>query len=81
MVATVVNIKVDSCDIYIGRSPHKKFHYGNPFTHIPFKHFAGNLASVEVNNRDESINCFRQWIEGSKWQDIEPERRLWILEN
>jgi hypothetical protein len=77
MSTIVVNKKYSNYDVYIGRSCSNKFHYGNPFTHI----VESKLASVFVESRAESINCFRQWLEGNRWKDVEPDRRIWILEN
>lgn len=71
----VVDLHKERHDVYIGRKV-DKFHYGNPFT---FKFSA--IAKVMVSSRNESVDAFRKWIKGLDYRDIEPERRLWILDN
>lgn len=60
---------------YIGRK-REGMHFGNPFSSHP-----SSLAEVKVGSRDESIEAFRQWIEGQAYQEVEPDRRDWIKEN
>jgi hypothetical protein len=62
-------------DIYVGRR-RQGFHFGNPFSHDK-----DSLAAVVVASRDEAVACFREWLVGTKWQDVEPDRRKWILVN
>jgi hypothetical protein len=50
-------------------------HYGNPFSHLNAK------GTTKVKSRDEAILCFQLWIDGTGFQDVEPERRQWILDN
>ena len=76
MTTNVVNLRKEKYDIYIGRSTSNKFHYGNPFTHLK----SDTLAKVVVGSREESIDCYREWLSGQGWKDIEQERRLWILD-
>lgn len=73
----VVHCKKDSFDVYIGRPKGKEqFHFGNPFT---WK--AGTKASVVLPEGTDCIEAFREWLEGTDYQDVEPERRQWILDN
>lgn len=65
----VVHCKKEPYDIYIGRKNYTHEHYGNPF---PINKHC---------DREMSINNFRMWIKGQDFQDIEPKRRKWILEN
>ena len=51
-------------------------HFGNPFSHLP-----GTLAGILVGSRDEAVQAFGEWLDGTAWQEVEPARRLWILEN
>lgn len=51
----VVNIKKESCDVYIGRGSK----WGNPFTHIKNRK---TLAKYIVNSREEAISKYRDWI-------------------
>lgn len=51
-------------------------HFGNPFSHS-----AGTLATVHVLSREQAINRFSTWLDGTTDQDVEPERRAWILAN
>jgi hypothetical protein len=75
MSSLVVRCKHQYFDIYIGRSP-TQYHYGNPFGFT-----SGTQALVIVGSREEAVQAFREWLEGSKWQDVEPDRRRWILEH
>ena len=54
-MTTVVNLKKDSYDIYIGRGSK----WGNPFTHIKDKH---TKAEFVVNSRSEAISKYKEWI-------------------
>lgn len=77
-MTTVVHCKEEDCDVYIGRNYRSKMHWGNPFTHYP------NLANkglVVVGSRNKSIIEFEAWLRGDRHQDLEPERRQWILDN
>ncbi len=72
----VINISKDrqrKC-LYMGRAA-SGTHFGNPFTHLT----KDTLAKVVVGSREESIQAFRDWLDGTKYQDIEPVRRLWML--
>lgn len=71
----VVNIRKDKCDIYVGRKS-QGMHYGNPFSHQ-----SGTLAIVVVASVAEAISAYEDWLDGLAYQEIEPERRLWILEH
>lgn len=85
MNITVINIhrdrkldKRNPLDIYIGRDPYNKSrNFGNPFTHIQN---ASNMATITVATREEAVQCFEDWLRGVKWRDVEPERRLWVLQ-
>lgn len=81
MKAKVLNMRVGVIDnkttIYIGRPSGNKFqHFGNPFSPLYI-----SKASVKVNSRDEAIDNFEKWIRGEAFNDVEPERRKWILKN
>ena len=67
--------KTDNNFVYIGRQK-RGMHYGNPFSAK-----STSLAGVKVETREDSIESFRRWILGEAHQDIEPERRKWILAN
>lgn len=71
----VVNLKKEPHDIYIGRTK-DKFHFGNPYTYKE-----QSLGSILVGSRDECITRFRDWIFGVADQQVEPERREWVLSN
>jgi hypothetical protein len=51
-------------------------HFGNPFSHE-----RGTLAVVRVKTREEAIGRHKTWLDGTTDQEVEPERRLWILQN
>lgn len=76
MTTTVGHIKIDSGGVYVGRRRGSAEHFGNPFT---FK--AGTAATVVLRSSQDCIEAFREWLDGSSHQDVEPERRLWILKN
>lgn len=73
----VVNLhKNQPFDIYIGRSKNSQFHWGNPWTHLP------NVANTtKVDSRELALECFRKWICGEAFFDVEPQRRDWMLRN
>jgi hypothetical protein len=61
--------------VYIGRK-REGMHYGNPFSHRPY-----SLAEVRVNSVKEAVQAFYDWLYHRDHQDVEPERRKWILDN
>lgn len=66
---TVVNLRRDPYDVYIGRgSP-----FGNPFTHLS----RPTLASVQVDSRAEAIARYKEYF----YEQIEksPEFRAQVL--
>ena len=75
MTGFVVNIKTSKYDVYIGRKS-SGMHYGNPFSHRE-----RSMGSVMVDTRKEAIDCYADWLAGTRFQDVEPQRRTWILEN
>ncbi len=62
-------------DIFIGRLDQDE-HWGNPFSHLK-----NSRALVILPTRDEAINAFDEWLDGTAYQEVEPRRRLWILAN
>jgi hypothetical protein len=63
--------------LYIGRpSGNEQFHFGNPASHLP-----NSKAKIKVNNVNESVRANKEWLEGTAHQNVEPERRKWILNN
>ncbi len=71
----VVNKNVEEYDIYIGRKK-QGMHFGNPFSHLD-----GVPNTIKVKTRDEAVNCFKLWITGHGFRNVEPDRREWILAN
>lgn len=62
------------------RHPDKNgMHFGNPFTPLLDEVKNGN-ASVYVADVKHAVEAFREWLAGTKYQDVEPERRQWILD-
>ena len=49
-------------------------HFGNPFSHNAYPGVQVVLDSV----KDATI-AYEQWLRGQKYQEIEPERRQWII--
>jgi hypothetical protein len=65
----------DSDYVYIGRRAYGH-HYGNPFSHLP-----NSRAVLEVGSRKEAVEAFEQWLDGADYEEVEPDRRQWILDN
>lgn len=63
--------------VYIGRKS-SGMHFGNPFSFLPLRM---TKAAVKVENRAAAIEAFRNWLNGTAYQDAEPKRRQWILDN
>lgn len=53
MTTTVVNLRNDPYDVYIGRGSK----WGNPFSHKP-----GTTARFRVSSRAEAIRRYHEWI-------------------
>lgn len=75
MATTVVNLKTDPYDVYIGRQPGQDLHFGNPFSHVN-----SSYAKVRVTTRADAVRQFEAWVSGRHWEDLEPERRKWIVD-
>jgi hypothetical protein len=58
MITTVVNLKTDDFDVYIGRGSK----WGNPFSHLD--RLFPNPDLTWVASRAEAIERYREWIEG-----------------
>ncbi len=76
METTVVNMRFQPYDVYIGRDPQKRFHFGNPFAE---KNYGPDIIVVE--NRRIAVFNFERWLKGLAFVQHEPERRQWILDN
>lgn len=50
-------------------------HFGNPFS---YKQYSG--VKVVVPTVKDSAIAYEQWLRGTAYQDVEPERRAWILD-
>ena len=77
VVKSIPDIKViegKGDGISLMRKPNTDRHYGNPFSHKE-----GSIAAVKTKNREESIERFDAWLRGKADQNIEPQRRAWIL--
>jgi len=58
MKTTVVNIKKEEFDVYIGRSNSKYTSiWGNPFSHLE-----KSAAKFKVSSRKEAVEKYREWI-------------------
>jgi hypothetical protein len=75
MSTTVVNIRTKKCTTYIGRS-NDSMHFGNPFGIKKSK-----FSVIAVGSLSEALMAFNDWLDGSRFSDVEPERRRWILDN
>lgn len=68
----VVHCKRAEFDVYVGRGADSIF--GNPFSHKQ-----GTKAEIVVESRQAAVQAYRDWLAGTAWQDVEPERRQAIL--
>lgn len=78
MPTKVVNIHQEKASKYIGRSRTEEMHFGNPFFVSKGK---ATLGVLEMPNLYECLKAFNDWLEGTAYQEIEPKRRQWILDN
>lgn len=69
MKTKVVHCKKEKYDVYIGRRKDTPYHFGNPF------------RLGENESRGTAIEKFEKWLLGLDYQDVEPDRRMWILVN
>jgi len=49
-------------------------HFGNPFSE------AGYAGTIKVNSIGEAVIAYKDWLLGTKFQDVKPEQRSWILD-
>lgn len=57
------------------RHPDKNgMHFGNPFSYTNY------TGTIKVGSVKESVTAFEQWLRGEAYQDVEPERRKWIMD-
>ena len=50
-------------------------HFGNPFSHLK-----NARDSIKTKNLNETVDNYREWLEGTNFTDIKQERRDWVLE-
>lgn len=63
------------------RHPNKQgMHYGNPFTHDASIAASSKTPIIKVNTVKEAVEDYEMWLRGIRFQDVEPERRQWILD-
>ena len=72
---TVINIRKQKSDVYIGRRNCAQ-HFGNPFSVKE-----SSVSDIRVGSLTEALNCFHSWLTGTGHHDVEPERRAWIISN
>ncbi len=73
----IVNAHDTRCDVFVGPRPAEpNAHFGNPFSHV-----GHSTTKVVVESREEANRCYEAWLKGDEFQEIEPKRLLWILEN
>ena len=57
------------------RQQGEKFHFGNPFSHNPNWGIVTGDGTIA-----DAVKAFDAWLAGTEHQDVEPERRQWILD-
>jgi len=70
MTTKVVHLKKNHHDLIIDR----RTLYGNPWSHN-----AGSSADFIVKHREEAIDCYRDWLLGTRFQEVDQKRRGAIL--
>jgi len=70
---SLVHCKKEKYNVYIGRPSI----YGNLWTHRNEK----TKAAFIVSSREEAVECYRQWLEGTNFTEIEQEKRQQILDS
>lgn len=78
VMTLVVNQHKSKFSKYIGRDSRNAMHFGNPFFVTNKK---TKLGKVETANLRECLLAFNDWLDGTRFQDVEPERRQWVLDN
>lgn len=71
----VVNLRKDKYSVYIGRQD-KAMHYGNPFSIGK-----SSFSTLVMENRGDAMRAFHDWLAGTRFQEVDPQRREWILNN
>ena len=72
--ATTAQVAKEIGGIDTLRHPWNGMHFGNPFS---FTQYAG--VQVVVPTVKDSVIAYEQWLRGEAYQDVEPERRKWIV--
>lgn len=72
----VVNLRYKRYDVYIGRGGNSRQNFGNPFSHL-----TRGMGSIFVATREEAIQRFDSWLEGTSDVGLLPEKRQWILDH
>lgn len=54
-------------------------HFGNPFTYLQDEVDKGKASVFQPTIR-ENVESFEKWLRGTDFQDVEPKRRQWILD-
>lgn len=76
-MTTVVHLKKDKYDVYIGRGAKDSVeHFGNPFSHE-----LNTNAFIVVESREAAIEAFRKWLAGEDWVTLRPKQRAYILDH
>jgi hypothetical protein len=71
--------------IVVTRIANTDEHFGNPFIGSKRRDKQGNIVESKVDNIttfntiDEADQAYRDWLMGTKHQNIQPKRREWIL--
>lgn len=52
----------------------KDMHFGNPFSHTNYAGVQKVMPTVK-----DAVLAFEKWLRGEEYQDVEPERRQWII--
>ena len=68
----VVHCKKDKYDVYVGRPTF----WGNPWTHKD-----NTTADFNVCSSGDAVQCFKDWLYGTKFTDILQDKRQKIIDN
>lgn len=53
-------------------------HFGNPFSHTTYSYGSGQ-QTINMGSAEAAGIAFEQWLRGEAYQNVEPERRQWIV--
>lgn len=57
------------------------YNFGNPFIGSERQGVSNKVDNIRIfNTIDEADEAYREWLKGTKYQNVNPEQRAWILD-